>query len=854
MNLRKLSPDDPQLTAYALGELEGEERMAIENALRHDPAARAAVAEIRAMATHLSAALADEPVPGLDTAREEKVEPTGATAPMATVIDYPFGRRYEDRPRGWRAMLRFPHLYYVVGGLAAAAFAVMVALRPFAPEGLGQKRREAVPTMQVPPGTIVVNLPPRPAEVPAAADVSAPGPVPAPTVAGTVTAVGSAGAVTLSPATAVAASFENGQWTPTLIGKESLLGDKSAKVADAAPAQAAVAGAATAEAAASASVSAKPDGVPTAGAATGAMVASNAGPVPGPAIAVGSTLAAETDLRDAAASAASTSADVPVAPLLPGEGEVIHLSAFSVSAESFDRRYGNYGSGRAPAANPLPKAPPGARFGSRSEASEVVRDNPFLVAWENPLCSFAVDTNPASYAALRAQLQNHVRPAREAVRIEDMLNYFPYHYAPPVETVGAAASAHAANTSPFAAALEVADAPWAPGHRLVRIGLKGREVLTATRPAVNFVFLVDISASMETPNRLPLVKEALRHLLTRLRPDDRMAIVTFAGQSGLVLPSTPAAHAADILAALDELAVGGPASSSAGLQTAYDLAQANFSTANVNRVIVCTGGSPGATADIALERLIARKAGTGLYFSALGFGIGPGRDAPLEALAESGHGSYHPVYTRRDADKALAAEINGTSDTIAKDVHVQVEFNPEKVASYRLIGYENRLLNRDEFSTDMSDAGEFGAGNALTALYEIVPTDPRADDPSAMGRFRYQHFAGVGSNTSGAGRADPVGSELLVVKVRYHKPDGTPATRADFPLADKGRRFLTASPDFKFAAAVAEFGMILRDSPYKGSGTLNDVVDWAEAATGDDPGGYRSEFVELARDAQQVEH
>jgi Ca-activated chloride channel family protein len=464
---------------------------------------------------------------------------------------------------------------------------------------------------------------------------------------------------------------------------------------------------------------------------------------------------------------------------------------------------------------------------------------------EHPLSTFSVEVDTASYANVRRFIRNGQLPPPDAVRVEELINYFPYHYAAPT------------GDTAFATTMEVAEAPWAPTHRLVRIGLKGREVTTATRPAANLVFLLDVSGSMNEPNKLPLVKEAMRLLISKLRPDDRVAIVVYAGASGLALPSTPVAKAREIIAALEALTPGGATNGAMGLRLAYDIAKANVVPGGVNRVILCTDGdfNVGVTNEGELTRLVTAQAKSGVFLTVLGFGMGNYKDATLEQLADRGNGNYGYIDTRREAEKLLVEQVNGTLVTIAKDVKLQVEFNPARVASYRLIGYENRMLKKEDFNNDAVDAGEIGAGHTVTALYEVVlvGAEEKAGGP-AVDPLKYRiaetedRKAKAGGQL-GAGLRDPKSSELLTLKVRYKEPAGDVSRKLEFPLMDTGARFAAASSDFKFAAAVAEFGMILRDSPHKGAGSLDDVIAWAEAGTESDAGGYRGEFTELVRQA-----
>jgi len=467
-----------------------------------------------------------------------------------------------------------------------------------------------------------------------------------------------------------------------------------------------------------------------------------------------------------------------------------------------------------------------------TEAYAYQAETGFVEAAQNPLSTFAIDVDTASYANVRRFLNQGRLPPVDAVRIEELLNYFPYRYAPP------------AGADPLGVTLEVAAAPWAPGHRLVRVGLKGRDVSTGERPAANLVFLIDVSGSMHHANKLPLVQKSLRLLVDRLRPDDRVAIVTYAGSSGLALPSTPVARAADILAAVAELRPGGSTNGAMGIQLAYDIAKANFVSDGINRVILCTDGdfNVGVTSEGELVRLIEEKAKSGVFLTVLGFGMGNYQDARLERLADKGNGHYGYIDSKREAEKLLVAQVNGTLVTVAKDVKIQVEFNPARVAGYRLIGYENRRLAKEDFNNDAVDAGELGAGHTVTALYEVVPAGQPLPGAAAVDDLKYQKTEDRGQQTDG-------GDELLTVKVRFKEPAGDASRNLEFPLRDAGTPFAAASSDFKFATAVAGFGQLLRDSPYRGEATWADVTAWARAGLVDDAGGYRSEFLTLVEQA-----
>ena len=489
-----------------------------------------------------------------------------------------------------------------------------------------------------------------------------------------------------------------------------------------------------------------------------------------------------------------------------------------------------------------------AKFNTEAYAYQA--ENSFLAAAENPLSTFSIDVDTASYANMRRFLTAGQRPPRDAVRIEELVNYFPYRYAPPPASRGESSA------PPFAAHLEMAGAPWAPEHRLVRIGLKGREVSDAARPKANLVFLVDVSGSMNEPNKLPLVQQSMRLMLEKLRADDRVAIVVYAGASGLALPSTSVREKTTILAAIDELRPGGSTNGAAGIQLAYDIAKANFVTGGVNRVLLATDGdfNVGTTSEGDLMRLIQDKAKSGVFLSVLGFGFGNLKDATLEQLADKGNGNYAYIDTLQEAKKSLVEQAGGTLVTIAKDVKIQVEFNPALVQAYRLIGYENRMLQKEDFNNDKVDAGEIGAGHTVTALYEVVPVGvAMPESVGSVDALKYQKTVDESRAAGPAAKPRVAASgELLTVKIRYKEPAGDVSRKLEFPLRDNGQTFAEASADFKFAASVAAFGMILRESAHKGTATLAEVVAWSQAGLEQDPGGYRSEFVGLVKQTEAL--
>jgi Ca-activated chloride channel homolog len=468
-----------------------------------------------------------------------------------------------------------------------------------------------------------------------------------------------------------------------------------------------------------------------------------------------------------------------------------------------------------------------------------IGENPYLDAKSNPLSTFSIDVDTASYSNLRRFINTGSLPPKDAVRVEEMINYFTYDYPQP------------SDGRPFAVHLDVASCPWETSHRLVRIGLKGKEIATDKRGPSNLVFLLDVSGSMMPPERLPLVKQAMRLLVEKLTENDRVAIVVYAGGSGLALPSTTGDHKEQILEALENLQAGGSTNGAAGIQLAYQIAADNFIKGGVNRVILATDGdfNVGVTNQGDLIRLIEDKAKSGVFLSVLGVGTDNLKDSTMQKLADKGNGNYAYLDSLDEARKVLVQQMNGTLVTIAKDVKVQVEFNPARVASYRLIGYEKRMLRKEDFNNDKVDAGEIGAGHTVTALYEVVPvgavSNPAASVPP-VDPLKYS------SDERSASTPSTSSNEMLTVKLRYKKPDGDRSELVERAVTDTGGNFGNAPVDLKFAAAVAEFGMILRDSEYRGNGTFAAVLEWAQEGKGSDATGYRAGFIELVRKAQAL--
>lgn len=496
-----------------------------------------------------------------------------------------------------------------------------------------------------------------------------------------------------------------------------------------------------------------------------------------------------------------------------------------------------------------------------TEAYDTITDNPFLTAKENPLSTFSIDVDTASYANVRRFLNTGHLPPKGAVRIEELVNYFHYDY--PQPKAG----------EPFSVNMEVAGCPWTPEHRLLRIGLKGREIPKEQRPPANLVFLIDVSGSMMPENRLPLVKESLRLLVDQLSEKDTVAIAVYAGASGTVLE--PTHDKAAIREALGRLQAGGSTNGGAGIKLAYELARRSFDKEKTNRVILATDGdfNVGVTNQSELVDLITKEAKSGVFLTVLGVGYGNLKDSTMEKLADKGNGNYAYIDTLAEGRKVLVEQMAGTLITIAKDVKIQIEFNPRQVSGYRLIGYENRLLAKEDFNNDKKDAGEIGAGHTVTALYEIVPVNLKTPSLTAVDPLKYQPKAAAkpatpldtanertftGTTTSAgetrittdhealaATKEAAIQNELLTLKLRWKAPDADTSTLREIPLTDEGLTYEKSSQDFRWAAAVTGFGMILRDSQYKGAATWNSIKELAEEGRGEDPAGYRAEFIQL---------
>lgn len=470
------------------------------------------------------------------------------------------------------------------------------------------------------------------------------------------------------------------------------------------------------------------------------------------------------------------------------------------------------------------------RYANREEYSHNA-ENRFKSPVKDPLSTFSIDVDAASYSNIRRFINQGEMPPKDAVRIEEMINYFNYNYPKPT------------GNDPVRITTEVGICPWNKTHRLVQIGLKAREIENQNLPASNFVFLIDVSGSMFGPTRLELVKSSLRLLVNNLREKDRVAIVTYCGDARVALPSTPGNEKQKIKDALETLTAGGSTAGGAGIKEAYRIAQKNFIAQGNNRIILCTDGdfNVGASSETELENLIESKRKSGIFLTVLGYGMGNYKDNKMQILAQKGNGNHAYIDNIQEANKVLVNEFGSTMYAVAKDVKLQVEFNPAKVQSYRLVGYETRILNNEDFNDDTKDAGEMGAGHTITALYEIIPTGTPGNIPGSVDPLKYQSQTNVNAQTGNS-------SELLTVKLRYKTPEEEKSKKIEKSVTDTGKD--NVSPDFRFASAVAMFAQLLKDSDFKGEATYDKVIETANKGLSFDPEGYRAEFVRLVQSAK----
>ncbi len=842
------SPDDPKLTAYALGELPANEAAEVEVAIKNSPELQTAIAEIRQTAELLESEFAAEPGPLLsETAKASVV----AAIQPENVISLP-NRSF------WRT-----------AGLSAIAAGILCLL---AWQFWAPKSNE--PTFSVAKAQRVEALDERRSISPAAPSVpkDAPAEIPA-----------------SRPQTAATPKRQDGKAVATLQKREP----EVMQLVEAVPVERKKAKQNLETLAASDSVS-QVAGQPgkfdnffkeKAPEASGQSVAASAPVATTPA---STAPESSVDKLYARSRAADTRFSTPAAQGAPNQNRPMsyafddaYLKQSGAKSESIDRPKikvtGFFGESDYEIErnfDSLQGAPPKLDLAEkelaelklrytdrhpsivrqkekiqalrRQSSNETARypkytENEFESTVENPLSTFSIDVDTASYANLRRFLNEGRMPPRAAVRVEEMINYFSYDYPEPKDG------------EPFSVNMEVASCPWQPEHQLLRVGLKGKEMAQNKRPPSNFVFLIDVSGSMSPEERLPLIKQSLRVLVKRMTENDRIAIVVYASSSGVVLESTSCGNKEKILEALDRLEAGGSTDGGQGIQRAYSLAEGHFIKGGVNRVILCTDGdfNVGITDQAELISLIERKAKSGVFLSVLGVGTDNYKDALMQKLADKGNGNYHYLDSVEEAHKVLVEQMNGTLVTIAKDVKIQIEFNPSKVSSYRLIGYEKRILAAEDFNNDKKDAGEIGAGHTVTALYEIVPARVElAAARVAVDDLKYQRRQPVSKQQ----RVTVVNAsnEMLTLKLRYKKPDGDKSVLREHTLPDAKKKYSQASSDFRFAAAVASFGMVMKHSEHKGEANFGSVLELAKEAKGDDKEGYRSEFINLVKKAREL--
>jgi Ca-activated chloride channel family protein len=468
-----------------------------------------------------------------------------------------------------------------------------------------------------------------------------------------------------------------------------------------------------------------------------------------------------------------------------------------------------------------------------TEEYDVINENIFLDPLNNPLSTFSIDVDAASYSNMRRMINNGQLPQKDVVRIEEMINYFHYDYPNPT------------GDHPFSITTEVSQAPWNEQHQLLHIGLQGRMLDYDQLQPTNLVFLIDVSGSMSDPNKLPLLKSSMKLLVNELSENDRVAIVVYAGAAGLVLPSTPASEKEIIMAAFDRLQAGGSTAGGAGIKLAYDVALKNLIKNGNNRVVLATDGdfNIGASSSSDMVRLIEDKRDQGIFLTITGFGMGNYKDGRMEQISNAGNGNYFYIDNIKEAKKVFVTEMRATLFTIAKDVKIQVEFNPNKVQAYRLIGYENRMLQAEDFNDDKKDAGELGAGHTVTALYEIIPVGIESAFIKEIDPLKYQKGKRTAVSNNG---------ELLTVKFRYKKPDSDKSKLITKVLMDNQISLNKTSDNYRFSAAVAELGMILRDSEFKSESSYASVLNLAYSAKGDDKEGYRAEFIQLTESCKML--
>ena len=469
-----------------------------------------------------------------------------------------------------------------------------------------------------------------------------------------------------------------------------------------------------------------------------------------------------------------------------------------------------------------------------TEEYDRIQENGFKSVADTPLSTFSIDVDPASYSNMRRFINRGELPPADAIRTEELVNYFSYDYPKPT------------GNDPVKITVEAGTCTWNTAHRLVRIGLKAKEIPTEQLPASNLVFLIDISGSMWGANRLDLVKSSLKLLVNNLRNKDKVAIVTYAGSAGVKLEATSGGDKQKIREAIDELTAGGSTAGGAGIHLAYQIAKKNFISDGNNRIILCSDGdfNVGVSSAEGLEQLIEKERKSGVHLTVLGYGMGNYKDKKIQVLAEKGNGNHAYIDNLQEANRVLVGEFGATLHTVAKDVKLQVEFNPSQVQAYRLIGYESRLLKDEDFNNDAKDAGDMGAGHTVTAFYEVIPAGVKNEYVGKVDDLKYQKKEKMTLKPTGS-------DELLTVKLRYKAPDKDVSRKMELPFVDnKGD---SVSSDFRFASAVAMFGQLLRDSDFKGTADYDKVIKLAKQGLNNDERGYRREFIRLVEAAKGLE-
>ncbi len=792
-----LNPDSPEITAYALGELPAAEMEAVAALVASDPALQAEVEAIRACARSLEAELAAEPAAALSESQRSEIEDAAGRWAEETPAEVEEEHPVRQATGAWWRWLLQPQWGLGLAGTAAVVLALSIWPR---------SERKRLEGHSVGVGAVVAPASNGPVTNAAVVD---------PEKALSLMRYGPMPVLPPQPAAMVATASARRVADPAADPLPPAPAPQSAPPPPAAPVKVAAAPSpGRLETTRSRTLDSSPSAglAPTGGALAGARGV--AAPVTAPPSPAGANpygmepvLMKRYGLvpREKMQAEAGSAADRVAAP------NAMEGSALSA-------RYG------------MPRPMPGVG----GESYQPLVENPFRPVTEARLSTFGIDVDTASYANVRRFLTSGQLPPADAVRVEEMINYFRYAY-PEVR-----------GEHPIAARVEVADSPWKPGNRLVRVALKARDIPRRERPAANLVFLVDTSGSMEPENKLPLVQRSLRLLVGNLTARDHVSIVTYAGEAGVALPPSNGGEHEPILKAIDALKTGGGTHGSAGIRLAYQMARTNLVKEGVNRVILCTDGdfNVGVTSRDELLSLIEGEAKTGVFLTVLGFGMGNYKDSTMELLADRGNGAYAYIDSFREAKKVLADELESTLVPVAKDVKFQIEFNPAQVVSWRLIGYENRVLANRDFNDDTKDAGDLGAGHAVTALYEIVPVGSNEAGVDAL------RYVAADKAVAPAPKVHP--EELLFLKLRYKLPDGDKSRLMEVAVPGSTKSWGQVGDDFRFTAAVAGFALLLRDSQHKGALTWDEVLRMAERGMGEDREGYRAEFIDLVRRARQL--